>query len=494
MTKPISELFTKPSQTFSNHLRLEDNFRILFSGSFGIGKTTFANYFFEQEKERYNVIHLYPVNYSVLENEDIFKYIKYDILVGLLTYGDKPSPPDYNDLFKDIPNFLLDNFLSVFGTMALLSSKLGRPINQFIKELHEWKLKYKEYSVTSAESEDNEISALLKDVHSDEGGLYEYGYLTNIIINWLRILNTAGKENILVIDDLDRIDPNHIFRILNVFSAHFDTRDITESKNKFGFDKVILICDIDNIKNIYQAQYGMDTDFNGYVDKFYSKEIYRFDNRDNLFKMIESIVDRMEIGISVDGQFTNWGPSYGFRYDLILFLEALVSQKQINLRAILKYVDKRMDMVNQIIYIQGKTFLALKNNFTLSISVLSKMLGNLDIVKQKFDKISELSNYRERHNGFERMVGDAAMFAGAEDLKFSNYGLLLKQESISFTDYKQYKFVFDVDAKERGDFYWSKLKSIITLDDETENVDDPNFYRNYNLIHLLNSALENITE
>lgn len=54
------------------------------------------------------------------------------------------------------------------------------------------------------------------------------------------------------------MDPEHIFRILNVFSAHFgDDLDADFSHNKFGFDKVLLLCDYDNIKNIYHHFYGL---------------------------------------------------------------------------------------------------------------------------------------------------------------------------------------------------------------------------------------------
>ena len=49
-------------------------------GANGIGKTTFLDYYFNSKEsefsKNYNVFHLYPVNYSVLQNEDIFSYLK----------------------------------------------------------------------------------------------------------------------------------------------------------------------------------------------------------------------------------------------------------------------------------------------------------------------------------------------------------------------------------------------------------------------------------
>lgn len=70
---------------FEKHL--EENSRIVFSAKFGKGKTTFLKEIFikNQEKyfkeKKYEVIHLFPVNYAVATNEDIFRYIKYDIII-----------------------------------------------------------------------------------------------------------------------------------------------------------------------------------------------------------------------------------------------------------------------------------------------------------------------------------------------------------------------------------------------------------------------------
>jgi len=86
-----NELFKHPSDEFKRHLELDDN-RVLFSVMYGVGKTTFLDHFFNSETqkknfetEKFKVIHLYPVNYSISTTEDIFKYIKIDILYELLT-------------------------------------------------------------------------------------------------------------------------------------------------------------------------------------------------------------------------------------------------------------------------------------------------------------------------------------------------------------------------------------------------------------------------
>ena len=58
----------------------------MLSAPFGHGKSTFLDVFFEAMNEEYDVFKVYPVNYSVSNNKDIFKYIKADILLQLLSY------------------------------------------------------------------------------------------------------------------------------------------------------------------------------------------------------------------------------------------------------------------------------------------------------------------------------------------------------------------------------------------------------------------------
>ena len=113
--------------------------------------------------------------------------------------------------------------------------------------------------------------------------------ITELIRVGLEDTTLENQKSVLVIDDLDRIDPAHIFRILNVFSAHIDYRN--SGNNKFGFDKITLVCDIKNLRSIFKTHYGASTDFSGYIDKFYSKIIYHFDNRKNIERFVQEVLD-----------------------------------------------------------------------------------------------------------------------------------------------------------------------------------------------------------
>src|SRR5699024_5058859 len=91
------------------------------------------------------------------------------------------------------------------------------------------------------------------------GSIYEEDFYSQLILQLVDQLKSLqsdtkeSKETILIIDDLDRIDPDHIFRILNVLSAQIDRPGFD---NKFGFDKIVLVFDQYNVRNIFENRYG----------------------------------------------------------------------------------------------------------------------------------------------------------------------------------------------------------------------------------------------
>ena len=73
--------------------------------------------------------------------------------------------------------------------------------------------------------ENYDENALLDDFLSkvDSTTVYEDDIITAIIKRSIEnYKQRTHKEVVLVVEDLDRIDPAHLFRILNVFSAHID--------------------------------------------------------------------------------------------------------------------------------------------------------------------------------------------------------------------------------------------------------------------------------
>ena len=260
-------------KSFNNHITLNDNARIILSGRFGSGKTYFLNHFFKDKE--YEVFHLFPVNYSVACNEDIFELIKYDILFELV--GKEIITPENDSITTSIAlqYTLMHESYNILKLLLSLNKTFGKgselikAIKTFICSISE---KIKEYQKDNFST----IQDYVHQIDNQKGSIYEADQITNIIYGEIQSIE---KKSVLIIDDLDRIDPEHIFRILNIFAAHFDQKS---DENIFGFDKIILVCDINNIKNIFAHKYGSATDFNGYIDKFYSNEIFYFYNREGL--------------------------------------------------------------------------------------------------------------------------------------------------------------------------------------------------------------------
>lgn len=276
MEKPDFKIKTdRGSSNFGNHLKQEDNHRIIFSAPFGTGKTTFLKDYFERNKSEYQVFHLFPINYSVASNEDIFELIKYDILFNFLSLGIEfekitiPKSISFGFFLQNNP----ENIIMPFVRQIPL---IGKQVAEIAKEIIQLYKKFELEHKGNQSDQEKTIIKFLEEINQSKGSVKEEDFYTQLICELSSQIKAKDndKKTVLVIDDLDRIDPDHIFRILNVFSAHFDH---DSNGNKFNFDKIILVCDINNIRKIYSNRYGQDVDFSGYIDKFYSKDIFEFE-------------------------------------------------------------------------------------------------------------------------------------------------------------------------------------------------------------------------
>lgn len=242
---------------FKKHLDINE--RTIFSAKFGDGKTFFLDKFKTKFKDNYEFITIYPVNYQISDNKEVFEYIKRDILIQMVSK--KMIKPSY-----EIPDslifqfFIMQNFDSFLGNLLKILPSLGIPEQTVSLFLSEYKSlnwpkkiseKYKEYkNAIQNLDEDHIIEEFIKSFSKKAGGPYEIDLITQIIIDNIQwFSNTKSKKVILIIEDLDRMDPAHLFRILNIFSAHIDRvyqyKDENTSypellPNKFGFDNIIV--------------------------------------------------------------------------------------------------------------------------------------------------------------------------------------------------------------------------------------------------------------
>ncbi|MGL5620079.1 MAG: hypothetical protein ACRDDC_10720 [Tannerellaceae bacterium] len=287
--------------------------RAILSAKFGDGKSTFLNQFMEQnskkdesnkEHQAYKFFTIYPINYQVADNKDIFEYIKRDLLVQMLSYIElEESTINNSALFV---SYLMSHKVDIIGDLLDMIPKINisgivdvdvkKPFDILIRNIK----RFKDYKKNiEGQGQTQILEAYLNSFEGAKGSIYEFDAMSQLICNINKqIKEKEEKDVVLIIEDLDRIDPAHIFRILNILSAHTDRNlvganewDATQGENKFSFDKILLVCDFENIRSIFHHFYGKDTDFKGYISKFSSHQPFHYSLKNKYKEFILGLFD-----------------------------------------------------------------------------------------------------------------------------------------------------------------------------------------------------------
>lgn len=286
-------------EQFKTHLL--DNKRVILSAKFGDGKTCFLEDVKKTLSKEFYFITLYPVNYAVAKNEDVFEYIKRDILLQLANDGIL-SNIDFEAVADSI--FCWENLREVISFLLSCVSggefykKLLVKAEKFKKEYDKRKSTWDKYNLFFT---------------NQKGGLYEHDAYTKMIESGIEYIGNptkpqGGKKPVLIIEDLDRIDPGHLFRILNVLGAHIDTN---KDENKFGFENIVVVLDYITTEHIFYHFYGQDANYYGYMSKFMScypfeysiKEIakdYVYDYIEKECKVPRNIAFKIDVGFKYE--------------------------------------------------------------------------------------------------------------------------------------------------------------------------------------------------
>lgn len=253
--------------------------RVILSTKFGDGKTTLLKEIQEDDRitknPNYYFITLHPVNYVVQDNKDIFEIIKRDILSQLLRDSLVFEDDKWEQFLERISKKGWRNLLvlkDIFVDIAEDIPGLGTPVkilNSLIKEANDELTEIEKLSAA------NYISSFT----SMKGCIAEDDAITELIYEGINHANNVlNRKTVLVIEDLDRIDPAHMFRILNIFAAHIDNPNYDEkdNANKFGFQKVILVMDYEATKKIFHHFYGEGANYEGYIRKFSTTPPFEF--------------------------------------------------------------------------------------------------------------------------------------------------------------------------------------------------------------------------
>lgn len=390
--------------------------RAILSARFGDGKSTFLYEFEEKSKDEYIIFRIYPLNYQVADNKDIFEYIKRDLLLQMLSY-DVLDDIDYStsvlvwnyitnnklDIVKDLINSVSDIDLGVVKT-----DWIKKPLLNLIKNLNNFK-EFKENVQENQES--RRVENFIKALDFYKGSIYEFDEISQLIcrIN-TQIKKNENKQTILVIEDLDRVDPAHIFRILNILSAHIERShcgakewETTRGDNKFLFDKILLVCDIGNIKKIFHHLYGEKTDFIGYISKFSSHKPFHYSLR-------EGYKDFVLRKLSADKDLSKFKTIMSILADLIIEKEYKKDETE---GVILRNLDDQLHDDYSLIR-QGHIDISLNVDYLIrtgKVNTLNRVTKILDIAKRFHISTEELytrllPNNEESHfNEFYAFIG-----------------------------------------------------------------------------------------
>lgn len=462
----FKEVFAYPIDQFKRHLENEVNERIMFSGKYGSGKTRFLCDFFGEgnQKElfgatKYRIYRISPVNYSIATNEDIIRYIKYDIILGMLR--NSLTLDEIKISFrKTFAQFASTNSLKIAAALVYMIPKLGKEVVEAFEKIDGLKEEYFKYHDEVNRSKGDSLVEYMEHLEMKSGSIYENDVTTKIIAE--SIERDEDRKSVLIIDDVDRLDPEHVFRILNVFAAHFDSQIDPTQKNKFNFEKVIIVCDINNIRNIFHHRYGADADFTGYIDKFYSSDIFHFDNKPTLKKVVEAIFASSSC-FAMEGDNANIIKQLYFNNG---FLETLVPDLAItgyvSLRSMLKFHGKQLPYHYEKVTFDrsNKDITAHICPIIMQIRVLMDLFGDYRMLRKAFERYEFTDNFIENHS---YLFGDLIYI-----LSFKEHGF--------FRRGNEYRFTFDnipLSIEVRRDFSNDRFQSaqIFNLIDDEKGQD-----------------------
>lgn len=263
----------------------ENESRIIFSAKFGDGKSYFLNELmksYDEKKNDYYFITLHPVNYVVEENRDVIEYIKRDILFQLIKdnhiYDFKEG---YDKIFDAVCNveslFKLADFAA--SIIPVNGLKEGyKALKGLVSTIEE---KRKEQDVLHV------VDDYLNGFYGKMGSISECDAFTYLI---QKSLEQMMAKSVLIVEDLDRIDPAHLFRIMNVLSSQVDNPYYSEVPhgNKFGFDKIILVMDYEIARHLFHHFYGKEANYEGYMNKFLNTLPFTYSIKEEAHRQVEA--------------------------------------------------------------------------------------------------------------------------------------------------------------------------------------------------------------
>lgn len=238
----------------------------------------------------------------VEENRDVIEYIKRDILFQLIKDNRiNVFKEEYDKIFDAVCNveslFKLADFAA--SIIPIEGLKDGyEALKGLTFTIHE---KYKSQDVLHV------VDDYLNGFYGKSGSISECDAFTCLI---QKSLERMMAKSVLIIEDLDRIDPAHLFRIMNVLASQVDNPYYSEVPhgNKFGFDKIILVMDYEIAKHLFHHFYGKEANYEGYMNKFLNTLPFSYSIKGEAHRQVrQKILDicKTEEVLSLDQKLSN---------------------------------------------------------------------------------------------------------------------------------------------------------------------------------------------
>lgn len=472
MSKETSKIqinIESEKKRFKEHINLKDNNNIFFSGVFGSGKTYFLERFFRENNNRYECYMISPVKYSISPSENIFSYIKFDIGFQLFSNGISFEKTNYTFTQTSLL-YIENNFQEFLESILSVGSKTNQKLNvvySLIKFIKKKIQKLSRYNNMINVDDQNDLLKFLFSLTTQKNSLFEEDLITQMISYYV---NNSDKEKVLIIDDLDRLDPDHIFRLLNVFSSHLEFEN--SEVNKLGFNKLILVGDVNNIRKIYHHKFGKNVDFEGYFDKFYSQEVFVFDNKTIVDKTIKDIVVN-----SIDNQSNTLDKSS--IVFIISTLSKLVFHSDLNLRTLLNLSEiKFSSRIKKLIVNDNMIFNSRDYRFYEICTYFYQLMGDDEKILNYFKKLSQ--NYPVVQIRSEELNNELGHL-----ISFLKVGTKVDTENSYNVSENNFMIDYKVNKNSTNEFITVKINSI------NNNKIEPNRYHSVPLGQLLINCYNN---
>ncbi len=267
------------SNEIINYCLNNNDFVIGFNGDWGSGKSYFLeNYIINNpviNKDNDKISFRYLSIWEKDWNSSAFEPIIYSLVE--LIFGDiNKAPAKTNSLFLARKDFIIKTIKIIYELGSATSDVILPNLSKSIRLLKKAKSLYDKFLKKANEFDKLEKDSInsIEDLISNNGIFNEYIIKEKIIINLHNLFKKYIKEHpkkiIIIIDELDRCNPNFAIDVFEKIKHFFDIENLS----------FILSYDKNELEGIIKHYYGSQYNSHKYLNKFVNNEfiLYNYYN------------------------------------------------------------------------------------------------------------------------------------------------------------------------------------------------------------------------